>query len=234
MKTRINLYLNEFRPPREIFTLGRLILLSVAVLCLTLGYGFLQRTVLSHEQSETMRINAENEKLQEQLVAMQIQYASRKKESSLEREVEELRQNYQAKLALVDVISGMKVATDVNYSGTMMDIARASSPAMSIKSININGPILNLSGFVSSGAEVPAFIERFRQLDTLSKIAFSQVIIGHDIQKSDSENKNVNGLLDFELKGFDPNQKVVKDPNFVIPKQEEVKDPNQIVKEENE
>ena len=162
MKTRINLYLNEFKPPKELLTLGRMLIVAAVCFFLVLCYGFYQRANLAKEQRTVMQLEEQKDAVQKNLLEVQMAYASRGTDEALKKEVDELNQLYLSKLALYDVIRNLKMSTDVNYASTLMDVARASSNSMSISRVVLNGKRMDIKGKVVSGDEVPVFIDKFK------------------------------------------------------------------------
>lgn len=217
MKTRINLYLNEFKPPKELLTLGRMLIVAAVCFFLVLCYGFYQRANLAKEQRTVMQLEEQKDAVQKNLLEVQMAYASRGTDEALKKEVDELNQLYLSKLALYDVIRNLKMSTDVNYASTLMDVARASSNSMSISRVVLNGKRMDIKGKVVFGDEVPVFIDKFKQLDNLSSRSFGFIKIYRDKENVSTANEKANesGLMDFELIGFDPKKKVDKDSNFI-------------------
>lgn len=216
MKTRINLYLNEFKPPKELLTVGRIILISAICAALVLCFGIYQRASLAKQQREVQDLTQQKDAAQTELLELQKAYASRPTDELLKREVDELRQMYLSKVALYEIISNLKMNSEVNYSSTMLDVARASSNTMSISRIVMNGKRMDLRGKVVAGDEIPAFVDRFKQLDNLNSRSFGTIKIQRPVEAGENkkaENSD-SALLDFELVGFDPSVKVEVDPAF--------------------
>lgn len=216
MKTRINLYLNEFKPPKELITLGRAILFALLCFAIILGIGLYQRSILAKEQKKVQELTEQKEQVQNSLLEAQIAFAARQTDEALKNEVEQLREIYLSKVALFDVIRNLKMSTDVQYSNTFMDLARASSSAISISNITLNGTRIDLKGKTVTGDEVPNFIDQFKKLDNLTNRSFATIKIERPTEKQSDQTVN-SGLLDFELVSFDPKVTVAKDENFIAP-----------------
>ena len=80
----------------------------------------------------------------------------------------------------------------------------------------MNGKRMDLRGKVVAGDEIPAFVDRFKQLDNLNSRSFGTIKIQRPAEAGENkkaENSD-SALLDFELVGFDPSVKVEVDPAF--------------------
>ena len=56
MKTRVNLYLPEFKPPKEILTLTRVILITLAVLAVMIAWTVYSRDQLAQQQRKNQEL----------------------------------------------------------------------------------------------------------------------------------------------------------------------------------
>lgn len=204
MKTRINLYLQEFRPPKEMLTLGKVIVVSLILLCCVFALFSYKNGQFKKLQKEVAELNKRTESLQSQIEETSIAISQRTGNDAAKQNLKNVKNLYHSKVALLDAVKNLKFGLNYNYSSILMDIAKFSSPNISFNEIYINNDIMNLKGKTIKASEVPALIERFKMSDSLSQSSFETLSIGEDNLKDDNLNKS--GLLDFSLVGYDKNK----------------------------
>ncbi|MBQ8707347.1 MAG: PilN domain-containing protein [Succinivibrionaceae bacterium] len=197
MKTRINLYLPEFRPPKELLTLTRVILISLLALGLMVAWIFVARGQMAAQQKRNLDLTDRLTEVSDEVMQIQQKVAARSSSDQLEKDLERAKVRYEAKKKLADVMAGLKVDSDVSYSSLLMELAQVSSPNLAIESVSASGRVVTIRGKTSDASAVADFVEKFKNLDSLHKLSFASVSVG-------SEKDEKTGLLDFSLTGFDP------------------------------
>ena len=169
MKTRINLYLPEFRPPKELLTLTRVILISLLALGLMVAWIFVARGQMAAQQKRNLDLTDRLTEVSDEVMQIQQKVAARSSSDQLEKDLERAKVRYEAKKKLADVMAGLKVDSDVSYSSLLMELAQVSSPNLAIESVSASGRVVTIRGKTSDASAVADFVEKFKNLDSLHK-----------------------------------------------------------------
>lgn len=198
MKTRVNLYLPEFKPPKEILTLTRVILITLAVLAVMIAWTVYSRDQLAQQQRKNQELTDRQITLSDEVLQIQQRIAARNSSEELATMLERAKQRYEAKLRLAGVLASMKEGTDARYSALLMAIAQVSSSRMAIESITANGRTVSIKGKTTDAAAVAEFLDSFKRLEALRGLSFESVEV-----KAPEEGS---GLMSFSLSGRAPDK----------------------------
>ncbi|RKF21381.1 hypothetical protein DBZ36_01645 [Alginatibacterium sediminis] len=190
MKTRINLYLDEFKPKTQPVSLGQTVLLWVLLLVVLVSMTWLNslETKSLDQQTLLVRENLANEQgIQKEL---QVQVAKRRIDPDLELQVEQLSADLALKQELSKRLSGNSFANG-GFSELMQELADIDEPQLWLNAIDIRGQALQLRGLTLSADIVPRWIGRFSQHPSLGNKSFHSMLIERDQEQTD--------LLHFQL-----------------------------------
>jgi Tfp pilus assembly protein PilN len=197
MKTRINLYLPEFKPPKELLSVARVVMIALAVLAVMILWVLYARNQVAVQQKKNMELVTRLNNATEELTTFQRAVSERSSGEQLEAELERAKIRYESKRQLADVLSQMKSNTEQHYSSLLLELARISTPNIAIESVSANGRVVTIKGKTADPAAVAEFVESFKRLDYLHNLSFASVNVG-------TESGKQSGLLQFSLVGFDP------------------------------
>lgn len=198
MKTRINLYLPEFRPPKELLTLSRHVIICLVVMCLMIGWIFLAKSSYNAQLKRNEQIQNKINDVVTQVSAIENQLASKNANNDLKVELARAKHRYKSMQVIMNALQKINLGNDIQYSSLLMELAEACSSNMSIEKVVALGKNVTIEGKTINGSEIPAFVDRFKQLDVLHQLTFASIEVG----RSDEEKS---GLMNFKLVGFDPN-----------------------------
>ncbi len=198
MKTRINLYLPEFRPAKELLTLSRVVLICFIVLLLMIGWVFAARASTASQMKENQRLQDQITQLEEQINLMQERILAMHTNGDLKAELERAKKRYKSLQVIISALKNIKADNAILYSSLMMELAEACSSRMAIEKIVATGKVVNIEGKVIGGNEVPSFIERFKQLDVLHQLSFASIEVGRANEEDNSS------PMSFKLTGYNP------------------------------
>jgi Tfp pilus assembly protein PilN len=199
MKTRINLYLPEFKPPKELLSIARIAMLTLAVMVVMILWVLYARNEVSVQQKKNQELVEKLNSATEEMTLFQRAVSERSSGEQLEAELERAKIRYESKRKLADVLSQMKTNTGHNYSSLLMELAQVGSSNIAIESVSANGRVVTIKGKTTDATAVADFVENFKRLDYLHSLSFASVNVG-------TESADHSGLLNFSLVGFDPSR----------------------------
>ncbi len=197
MKTRINLYLPEFKPPKELLSVARVVMIALAVLAVMILWVLYARNQVAVQQKKNMELVTRLNNATEELTTFQRAVSERSSGEQLEAELERAKIRYESKRQLADVLSQMKSNTEQHYSSLLLELARISTPNIAIESVSANGRVVTIRGKTADPAAVAEFVESFKRLDYLHNLSFASVNVG-------TESGKQSGVRQFSLVGFAP------------------------------
>lgn len=191
MKSRLDLYTQEFRPRRQWGTLPQILLAWGLLSLLLLTYGLYsnwqhqrQSRQLAQLQGQLSVVKAEASRLEAQLAKHQPSPAL----VALLKEKQLRADGMQLMLQRLDQLAPERVQS---YADLLADLAQIMSPQLSLERIQVEQERISLAGETRSSQEVPAWVDRFKQTHTLSGKQFSELALSRDKE----------GRLLFELRG---------------------------------
>ncbi len=218
MKTRFNLYLPEFKPPKELLSVARIVIVCLVVMALMLGWMFLVRGQYATMQQQSSKADSQLASINEDIATIQQRIASRSSSDQISGELERAKARYESKRRLADVLSQFKYNTDSNYSSLLLELAKVSNSQMAIESIKAVGRVVTIKGKTVTAGAVADFVESFKSLDYLHNLSFASIEVGSNDNASSTDKNNSDasgaktGLLSFSLTGFDPVKNKGKSP----------------------
>lgn len=194
MKIRINLYGDEFRPRRQWATLPQMVGSWLLVLLLIagslLGLNQLHAGQQAGNQQQELALNAL--RLEgERLVAEQ---ARHKPDAELHRQNKQLQHQVQIKQLLLHSLSARAMLKSSGFAVLLNDLARIRSPGIALQHIQLDEGRVELAGLAASSQDVPAWVNRFTEAESLTGKEFSELQISRDAQ----------GQLSFRLSSPQP------------------------------
>lgn len=194
MKIRINLYGDEFRPRRQWATLPQMVGCWLLVLLLiagsALGLKQLHATQQAANQQQELALNAL--RLEgERLVAEQ---ARHKPDAELNRQNTQLQHQVQIKQLLLHSLAVRAMHKSNGFAVLLNDLARIRSPGIALQHIQLDEGRVELAGLAASSQDVPAWVSRFTEAESLTGKEFSELQISRDAQ----------GQLSFRLSSPQP------------------------------
>lgn len=194
MKLRINLYGDEFRPRKQWATLPQMAGCWLLVLLLiagsVLGLKQLQAGQQAANQQQELALNALRQE-GERLVA---ELARHKPDTELHRQNAQLQHQVQIKQLLLHSLAARAMLKSSGFAVLLNDLARIRSPGIALQHIQLDEGRVQLAGLAASSQDVPAWVNRFTEAESLTGKEFSELQISRDAQ----------GQLSFRLSSPQP------------------------------
>lgn len=181
MKTRVNLYLEEFRPVKEILPLQ---LVLVSWLAVVLAVSFLNNSTADRfvkTQQAGKVLNDTYRKLKEQIANLENQQASRKQDAKLIEEVSELESELRAKQILLAELVGREKFKNNGFSLMMEDLAERNDSELWLNHIQIDENDVYLRGNTLKSDAVPRWVNGLKESEYFAGRSFAGVKLFRDL-----------------------------------------------------
>ena len=189
MKLRVNLYTDEFRPKRQWLSLPQMMLGWLGLLALLLAWWGLSHWQLSQQQQANRQLQQQLMQLKQQSDGLDAQIKARQQDAGLTAELANRRALLAGKQQLVSRLNGQARLKSQGMAGLLADLARVGGPDISVQTIRLEQGRLSLAGQSRSSEAVPAWLDRFKQTQTLAGQGFAEL----QMQRDDA------GRLHFDL-----------------------------------
>lgn len=180
MKLRVNLYTDEFRPKRQWLTLPQMTLGWLALLALLLAWWGISYWQLSGQQQANRQLQQQLMQLKQQSETLDGQIKARQQDAGLTAELAERRALLAGKQQLVSRLTGQARLKSQGMAGLLADLARVAGPDISLQTIRLEQGRLSLAGQSRSSEAVPAWLDRFKQTQSLAGHGFADLQMRRD------------------------------------------------------
>lgn len=185
---QINLYLDEFKKPRELVTTGLMAQVMAATLglCLVVSCAFLVREWFAVREATSAQ--AELERFTEESRILSSQLAERDQRAQFRQSISQAEEQLASSETVRAFLAQLQVDNFEGFSVFMKDLARARHQGLRLTQIEINGggKELSLRGEASASDLVPKFVKRLAQSESvLSKEQFDSEISKNDLDTFD-------------------------------------------------
>ena len=172
-KLRVNLFNESLLPPKlrlSFVKLTQLTLGLVALLLIANLISFVSVTDLTQQKSTLLQQKTSYDKQKSQL---ETEIAARAASPALVAEVDLMAQQLEVKRRLLGELDNVQALTSRGYSSLMTDLARVADSSIWLSRIHVIEDKFEFEGYSSAPLNVPQWVERLKQVDTLKGQAFS-------------------------------------------------------------
>ncbi|EOD55204.1 MSHA biogenesis protein MshI1 [Aeromonas molluscorum 848] len=192
MKRQINLYGAEFRPRRQWASLPQMLLAWGLLAVLLAGMGALYAWQQQGVSRELAQVRVALDVQRNEAKRLDAALARHQADEALQRQLVDKRDELSAKQGLMRQLGSLSLQKSQGYAGIMSDLARLGSDKLALERIEINEGHINLAGVARSSQDVPAWVNRFKQMPTLAGKEFGELTLSRDKA----------GRLQFQLSGI--------------------------------
>lgn len=180
---QINLYLDEFKKPKEPVTPGLMaqVMAATLALCVVVSCAFLVREWFAVRES--INAQAEVERITEESRILSSQLAERDQRAQFRQSIAQAEERLTSSETVRAFLAQLQVDNFEGFSVFMKDLARARQQGLRLTQIEINegGKELSLRGEAVASDLIPKFVKRLAQSESvLNKEQFDS-----DISKTD-------------------------------------------------
>ncbi|WP_434340372.1 PilN domain-containing protein [Motilimonas cestriensis] len=183
MKTRINLYTQEFVPQRVWLSLPQMVSVWALILLLIL----LSSTWLNYRQQEMQALarqsTADLTLQQTQLSALQAKLAQHKSSPRLQKLLQQQQAELSVKQKLLAAVGRNETFKNAGFAGVLTDLARVNDPDIRVTEIKVADGQISLGGISYSNSAVPRWIGRFKGTQTLAGQEFAELKVVRNEQQ---------------------------------------------------
>lgn len=172
-KLRVNLFNESLLPPKlrlSFVKLTQLTLGLVALLLIANLISFVSVTDLTQQKSTLLQQKTSYDQQKSQL---ETEIAARAASPALVAEVDLMAQQLEVKRRLLGELDNVQALTSRGYSSLMTDLARVADSSIWLSRIHVIEDKFEFEGYSSAPLNVPQWVERLKQVDTLKGQAFS-------------------------------------------------------------
>lgn len=180
MKLRVNLYTDEFRPQRQWLTLPQMLAGWLGLLLLLLAWWGLSQWQLSQQQQANRQVQQRLLHLKQQSDALDAQIKARQQDAGLTAELAKRRALLTGKQQLMTQLNGRARLKSQGMAGLLADLARVGGPDIAVQHIRLDQGRLSLAGESRSSEAVPAWLDRFKQTQSLAGQGFADLQMQRD------------------------------------------------------
>ena len=185
---QINLYLDEFKKPKELVTPGLMaqVMAATLALCVVVSCAFLVREWFAVRES--VNAQTEVERFTEESRILSGQLAERDQRAQFRLSIAQAEEQLSSSETVRAFLAQLQVDNFEGFSVFMKDLARARQQGLRLTQIEINGggKELSLRGEASASDLVPKFVKRLAQSESvLSKEQFDSEISKNDLDTFD-------------------------------------------------
>ncbi len=184
MKTRVNLYTQEFIPKRIWFSLSQMLFVWGGALALVLaGYFWLsgQHKLSLAQLQQSKQALAEQ---QQTLAVLQAKLQQHVASAKLERELTQRQAELSVKQKLLAAVGQNETFKNAGFAGVLTDLARLNDKDIRLTDIRVVSGQTSLSGITYSNHAVPRWIKTFKSSDHLAGQEFAVLkVVRNDKQE---------------------------------------------------
>ncbi|RUO26689.1 hypothetical protein CWE09_08310 [Aliidiomarina minuta] len=180
MKHSINLYTDALRPVRELVTLARvaaLVALLLLIMLILRGSYAWQEQRLSSEQRQ---LEAQLTEQRVELTQLARQQSAQRVQPELQQRVDNLQQQLDLQQALARELESRGGFSQANYARILRDLSAIHQPDLWLTHIEKDQGRLVLRGQTLSSANLPRWMSRFDQVESLRGHQFAVVALERD------------------------------------------------------
>lgn len=173
MKTRVNLYTQEFIPKRVWFSLRQMCIVWGAALAMVLAANFWLSGQHKLSQAQLQQSNRALAEQQQTLAALQAKLQQRVASANLARQLSQLQAEFSVKQKLLAAVGQNETFKNAGFAGVLTDLARLNDKDIRLTDIRVESGQISLSGITYSNHAVPRWIKTFKTSDTLAGQEFA-------------------------------------------------------------
>lgn len=180
MKTRVNLYTQDFVKKKELLSLSQMAAVWAALLVLTVcSYAFYQWQLTDAKNQQ----QASAKKLQQQqkdLEQLNIRVSEHLPSKQLQQELSYKKDELAAKQKLLNAVLGREQLKNNGFAEILTDLAKLNDKEIRLTQFSVEQGNVSLSGFAYANDAVPRWVKSFKQSTTLAGQEFSVLKVSRD------------------------------------------------------
>jgi len=177
MKTRVNLYTQEFQPKQERLSLNHVLAISIASLVLMLVLVFVARQDIATVRAQVSVAEQQLNELESEVQGLTAKVAQHVQNPALEQQLALLDSRLQYRHAVLSQLASLALVQSSGFSILMSDLARLRDKDIRLSQIKLAGETMTLVGIARNHAAIPRWIRKFEQGTSLEGREFNKLHI---------------------------------------------------------
>ncbi|RJG49970.1 PilN domain-containing protein [Motilimonas pumila] len=180
MKTRVNLYTQDFVKKKEVLSLLQMVYVWAALLVLTvLGYSYYQWQLTSARAEQQASAN-QLQRQQAELEQLNQRVSEHLPSKRLQQELTYKKAELAAKQKLLGAVLGREQLKNNGFAAVLTDLAKLNDKDIRLTQFAIEQGNVSLSGIAYANDAVPRWVKSFKQSETLAGQEFSLLKVSRD------------------------------------------------------
>ncbi len=177
MKTRVNLYTQEFQPKQERLSLNHVLAISLASLVLMLVLVLVARLDTAAVRTQVSVAEQQLDELENEVQGLTAKVAQHVQNPALEQQLALLDSRLQYRHDVLSQLSSLALVQSSGFSILMSDLARLRDKDIRLSQIRLVGETMTLVGIAKNHAAIPRWIRKFEKGTSLEGREFNQLHI---------------------------------------------------------
>lgn len=177
MKTRVNLYTQEFQPKQERLSLNHVLAISLASLVLMLVLVFVARQDTAAVRAQVSAAEQQLAELENEVQGLTAKVVQHVQNPALEQQLALLDSRLQYRQDVLSQLSSLALVQSSGFSILMSDLARLRDKDIRLSQIQLAGETMTLVGIARNHAAIPRWIRKFEQGTSLEGREFNKLHI---------------------------------------------------------
>lgn len=184
MRQQINFYRDSFRPKRDLLRLDNMLLVWLAGLVISVVLYVFEQDRLDRVKFRQAQAQAQQDRLQNQLVDLQNSFSDRGDLSQLTQTLNDLKQRHGTLEAVLTQLGLRTAGMEEGIAGIMTSLSQLKMKATWLTEISIYHGQLSVMGQTRDPKQVPILIKQLEQLEGLTDKRFARLQMVVDQESS--------------------------------------------------
>lgn len=172
-KLRVNLFNESLLPPKLRLSFVKLVQLTIGLVVLLLIANLISYLSVSDLTQQKSSLTQQKTSYDQQKSQLENQIAARSASPALVAEVDLMIQQLEVKRRLLGELGNVQALTSSGYSSLLTDLAIVADRSIWLSRIHVLEDKFEFEGYSSAPLNVPQWVERLKQVETLKGQAFS-------------------------------------------------------------
>ncbi len=198
MKQQVNFYTDQFKPKKDMLSLGNMLVMWIIGIVITLVLYSFEIDKAEMTKKSLAMVQQREEHQQKQLASLQQGFASRGDAVVLDKTMEDMQKKLQQRNFVLDQLGLRAEGMSKGVAGLMGSLAKIIFDDLWLTDIQVNHGQLSVSGMTTDVEKIPLLIKQLQAMKSLQDKRFSRLEVhGHD---------EYEGILKFTLQSENQSQ----------------------------
>lgn len=173
MKTRINLYLPQLRPQKDLYSLKNVMITWCIACAICVTYIIVQSTLIHGQQKRLSNLKAQVTVSNKKLAEVTEQLEQKQDKTGLTQELKLLEEQMRNQQLLINFVKTKQAVTELDYAAVMSDLAKQSSDNLWLTEFKFYDQMIVMKGATTQAQAVPRWLEGLKKSQYFAGKQFS-------------------------------------------------------------